>query len=271
MVACREHLHFPPELIAAILDCLQDDKKALSACSLVCHAWIVLARDHLFADLTINARRLHRMTTSIFNLTYAPFIRHLRINCPSVRHRSAFWHYAVPLITTLTFPRILSLSVTHLVACSFDKQLAFLRQFSLVASLTLDIVKLNRFADLVEILRCFPRLEHLNVKSLGLWESWDTPGGPQPLPLSHLPSTLSTLHLPYLDDGDDLLLMWLLSFPEPVLLRSLHIRAFFLSQGGCDRINNLLPSLGPSLEVFQCGTSYTTGTFVSCIRSRKQC
>lgn len=47
------HRGWPPELSDLLIDQLQDSKRALANCSLVCHAWVNRSRYHLFKEVNV--------------------------------------------------------------------------------------------------------------------------------------------------------------------------------------------------------------------------
>jgi hypothetical protein len=82
MSACE---NLPQELIAAIADNIRDDKTALKAFSLVCRAWSNAAREHLFANLTIDKPNIGRMRNANFTSTYTPSSAISAYSSPAVR------------------------------------------------------------------------------------------------------------------------------------------------------------------------------------------
>ena len=70
----------PVELILTVFEYLQDDLGSLSSCSLVCHEWVHLARQYLFAvtNTTLPPSpkgKPHRLPQSIISIIYGTSIR----------------------------------------------------------------------------------------------------------------------------------------------------------------------------------------------------
>jgi hypothetical protein len=258
-MSARKNL--PQELIAAIVDNIQDDKLSLRAFSLVCKAWTNPARDHLFASLNISdlRGRLDRIKAANITSTYTPFLRDLslasRVDC----HK--FWHEVIPFLADFKTPRLRSLTLDNFAwhALSPDERSAFLCRFDSIISLQLGLYKHNTPADIPTIICSFPHLRELLL--LPSLYQFALPGPPPLSPEFRLPERLSTLRVLYVYLDYRWVLEWLSSVPEQLSIHTLHISMRWLLQQDLDAINVFLKVLGPSLEVFGCDSD---GTFIPC-------
>jgi hypothetical protein len=256
MSACK---NLPQELIAAIVDNIQDDKKSLRVVSLVCKAWTNPARKHLFRSLTIsNIDGLEKIKAANMTWTYTPFLRDLRIKG---LYSHKFWHEVILFLADFRTPCLRSLSLINFPwhSLSPDDRSAYLSRFQSIVSLQLNLLEHNTSNDVPTIICSFPHL-----RKLLLLPSLRTVAPPEPSPLSpnlRLPERLSSLRV--LCDYSDyrLVLEWLASVPERLSIHTLHISMRWLGRQGLDTINAFLKALGPSLEVFGCNSN---GVFIPC-------
>jgi hypothetical protein len=246
MSACED---LPQELIVAIADNIQDDKKSLRAFSLVCKAWTNPARDHLFASWTIRDfyDRLEKIKTANIASTYTPYLRHLHLMV--IDNRPKFWREVIPFLADFRTPRLQSLSLCSLTwhDLSSNEQSALLRRFESILSLQLSLYRENPPHDIATIICSFPRLRNLT-----LMPSWRECALPGLLPLSpelRLPERLSTLHV-YQDSR--LILECLCSIPEQLSIRTFRVLTRLTRPQDFDAVNMFLKALGPSLEAFGC-------------------
>jgi hypothetical protein len=240
--------NLPQELIMAIVDNIQDDKKSLRAFSLVCKAWTNPARDHLFASLNISHVRFEEIKAANIASTYAPYLRHLYLSSRGYCHK--FWHEVIPFLADFSTPRLQTLTLSDFPwhSLSPDERSAFLRQFQSIVSLRLSLYEQDTSNDIATIICSFPQL-----RKLLLLPSFHTCAlsGPSPLsPELRFPERLLTLRVLYFHQDYRLFLEWLRSIPEQLSIHTLHLYLRHLSPQDFDTINLFLKALGPSLQVF---------------------
>ena len=61
MTEVHPHLPFPPEIVDQVIDHLNDDPKALAACSLVSRAWVQRSYYHRFEKLAVSSASSRRI------------------------------------------------------------------------------------------------------------------------------------------------------------------------------------------------------------------
>jgi hypothetical protein len=228
-------VQLPPELIDAILDHLHDDKRALSACSLVHTTWTHTARYHLFADVRIDVGRMNGLRLLQPGSAAIPYIRHLRI---MVNVGRPFWNETLPSLAG--FERIQSVSIACL-PWGFMKpraRSAFLNHFATATRLCL--YKTNTtLTSLAHMITAFSRLDTLVINQIY----------PSRLVVLQSPppeSTPRNLHALELCNCDaHVLLSWLGS--SGISLRSVSLRRI-----SANDIQPFLDAIGPSLEEFWC-------------------
>jgi hypothetical protein len=238
--------HVPQELLDNIFDYLQQDKRSLKKCSLVCRAWLYPARRQLFPDATFNSRQIaisfHRKSRSAI----ARFIRRLTIvNCPT-----EFWNDTFPSLDG--FQDVTSISLTHLPWREMlpRVQLTFLNQFAAINRLHLQRVDTVAFSHLAEIICSMRCLETLVLGFL-VWRKSDV----APVDL-FLPQRFRALELQSSEIVE--VLQWLSSFDERLTLRAVCLQD--VNWDHCQTINTFLRVLGSSLETFRfhlSGISFT--------------
>lgn len=117
-------MSLPPELVIMVLHHLRDDKTALARCSLVCHAWVGHAYQHIFRVLTIHkpAAGLGKAVTNLLlYLRSAPhlgsYVHELTLAANELAPRSHRTLYVPDLFALLTYLnrlRVLEISHAHL-------------------------------------------------------------------------------------------------------------------------------------------------------------
>ena len=166
---------FPAELGLMALGHLRDDSESLSACTLVCHEWVPLARHYLFAALDAElppppSQDLIRLPQSIAELASGisargPYLNELRIHTPlrkksepGVLQHSIIFHL-VKNLPKLQALRLQDISIVH-------------NEFNEVPSgLSIDTLELSFGERLVErpvastitVLKLFSNIKNLSV------------------------------------------------------------------------------------------------------------
>ncbi|KAL1745848.1 hypothetical protein HDZ31DRAFT_35456 [Schizophyllum fasciatum] len=162
----RSHDHcLPVELQLCILECLQDDKRTMANCSLVCRAWVLPTRRALFGTVTLLC---HDRTTFMDLLgqphaTFAPHVKSLKITGDSTLAGSANFRGMVAALSAMFAIRTLQLA--HIDLSDLDDCALPLLHDSCanVDTLKLDYVRLSSPATLAGLLAGFSRLRHLRL------------------------------------------------------------------------------------------------------------
>jgi hypothetical protein len=218
--------------------------------SLVCKAWTNPARDHLFASLAIFDDNLEEIKAANIISTYSPFLRDLSLACFN-NHRK-FWQDVILFLADSRTPRLRSLALVYLTwqSLSPNQRSAFLRRFESIVSLELRLCKQDTLNDIPTIICSFPHLRQIILGSS--LHRCALPGRSPSSPELRLPERLSTLRVRYVCQDYRLVLEWLCSIPERLLIHTLHLSMSWLAPQDLDTVNMFLKALGPSLEVFGC-------------------
>lgn len=157
----------PHELTDHIIDFLYADRRALSACSLVCHAWLAPARYHRFSHTTVRGRVEPFMELLAFSPGFAPYVRTFELD-------GARWptrrHYATAEIISV-LDRLPALR-HFILATPFvgEDDIAALQRntsFSRLRGLTIRNCTFTCGRDVVRLLSN-PILEHVGLEYLAL-------------------------------------------------------------------------------------------------------
>jgi len=228
----------PPELVEQIFDFLQQDKRALKACSLVCRAWLSPAYRRLFYETRLYSPRLTAAYGSPSKSTAAPFIRRLQI----ADYKEFFWNKTFPSLEGFDAVTSLYLETelpwAHIIPEIRSK---IFDRFSTVTRLQIQKVVVTEFSELAELICSFRCLETL---LLGATE-WTTSNNASPS--LRLPQNLRALEL----DRSDLteILEWFCSFGQDLTLSEVCLLGPW--ERHCQLINTFLRVLGPCLESFR--------------------
>jgi len=232
----------PLELIEAIFDSLQQDKRALMVCSLVCKAWLHPSYRRLFNDARLNWDQL-RSAFGNYLLDprpvsiAAPFIRRLHIRCDSTDQ----WNFDFLLYGGFHSITSLSLNTFRLDKIYPAMQRTIVDRFKTITRLHLQKVVTSSFSKLARLICAFRCLENL-ILGKTVWYKSNKPSRSL-----RLPPRLHALEF----DGDKFtgILEWLGSFGQALTLRNVS----FLKpcEDHYQVINTFLRVLGPSLESFR--------------------
>lgn len=158
----------PPELILMIIDNLEDDKKAISACSLVSRDWLDIARTALFRKLRFNAEAIafdEKLISFIqffgSTLHTARYVDSLSITTPATEERNfkpgrfttAHLKAIVPI-----FPNLRALSLTRI-----DWRATEPHQMDKIQTLRLTTVSSQDCEHWLNLVWTFPNLRQLII------------------------------------------------------------------------------------------------------------
>ena len=157
----------PLELQLRILESLQDDKRAMATCGLVCRTWVSPTRHALFEKITL----LYHDRATFMDLLLSPhatFANHaesLSIVGDSTLTGSAKFHYVLAALSALS--AIHTLHLAHVDVSTLDDASLSLFHFSFVHidTLKLDYVRLASPATLARFLAGFAGLRHLRLSA----------------------------------------------------------------------------------------------------------
>ncbi|KAH9935261.1 hypothetical protein B0H21DRAFT_759278 [Amylocystis lapponica] len=275
--------YIPAELRDYIIDQLHADRCALKACSLTCHAWLPRARYHLFQSIALDPRRccndFQRLIRSA--PVVATYVRHveLRGNTGSPK----WWagdtqlpHLAWPTLGHTTPPRRHGDSDVPEIVNSLERMLpcdapplrkvtslclsaipigapitrALVLRFQNISVLSLDGCKALAFADFVDLLHAFSRVDTLRI----LAAQW-LPRTSASLEVRHQ----SFPRLKRLEMSRKIDVAPLISW---MLAQSVHSEIVSLScsvsgEKSAFAIRNLLHAIGPTLEHLEIGFQET--------------
>lgn len=180
---------FPLELFRLIIDALQNDRRALASCSLVCRAWLPFCRDHFNPHLMVqpeNASRFKDLLASP-HISVKTSVRHLTLQ----KQQNVVDH--VFLVNSPTnsptsekpspqFPRpqlqlsdILSQAtlLPYITKLTFQKgygegsaMASHLREFLYLEDLEIRSFEFVSFADLTAVLSAQPNLRRLSLTDI---------------------------------------------------------------------------------------------------------
>ena len=231
-------------MILAIIDHLHDDKPSLKACSLVCKAWSHPARVHLISELTVSPSDY--VNSPLLLLATFPFARDLRIDGPG--------NLSIILPLLVGNNRLRSLHLTRLRVDRFSDP--SLLNLSGVVTLRLWSIFFPDVSSLAQLVCAFPRLQTLHLSCI----AWDRIGLPPPTGFCLSPNLLA---LELKETAIDSIIMWLLSLPVRLTLRSVTLGLRHIRDEAVFR--QFISALGnsDSLEFFSFPALFDHGTLSS--------
>ena len=185
----------PFELSDYIIDFLYADPSALSACALACRSWAPAARFHLFRSVTLQNRNFTTPFQRLLNTSpdLGWYVRELIVAkfvdaVPSAPppSPSSVLQECTPTAVERALPHIFAgipalrtLSLSHVdMKCIPD--LKGFRHPS-VSALSLSYCQFSQFADIVDLVACFPNLAELSLAGL-TWREESRVCYPAPIP-----------------------------------------------------------------------------------------
>ncbi|KAI4523751.1 hypothetical protein K525DRAFT_195668 [Schizophyllum commune Loenen D] len=155
----------PLELQLCILESLQDDKRAMAMCGLVCRTWVSPTRRALFEKITLlyHDRATFMDLLSSPHAAFADHVEALSIVGDSTLTGSAKFHDVLAALSALS--AIHTLQLAHIdVSTLDDASLSlFHSSFVHIDTLKLDYVRLASPATLARFLAGFAGLRHLRL------------------------------------------------------------------------------------------------------------
>ncbi|KAI0351513.1 hypothetical protein OH77DRAFT_1513787 [Trametes cingulata] len=234
----------PQELADQVIDHLWNDRCALSACSLACHAWLPSARTHLFRDQRLtgakDCARFEELLESSPDI--ARYVRKLAIHEPMSTAYAQNWINRVPsLVAKLDRLTTLELIGLHYVSL-YKTAPETLAALSRLTALVFADVYFDSFMDVHALLSaacnvrdlCFYRVLWLNP-SCSTYGSV-APKAPPPLRRLVIDSWASS----------EMLQEWLLPSAESLDIQTLMVR--WRERDCIDVLNRLFRACGPALE-----------------------
>lgn len=179
----------PYELSDYIIDFLHADPSALSACALTCRSWAPAARFHLFRSVTLPNRNF---TTPFQRLLHTSpdlgwYVRELTVAkfvdsstpaiLPALQEPTALERALPHIFAGIPALRTLSLSHVDMKCIPNLKGL----QHPSVSALSMSYCQFNQFADIVDLVACFPNLAELSIAGL-TWKDETRICYPAPIP-----------------------------------------------------------------------------------------
>jgi hypothetical protein len=232
----------PPELIDAIIDAGNDDKRFLKTCGLVCRAWVPASRRRLFESVT-----LHNRNTGDFDLlmqselvTIPRHVRHLCLLPPSYQYVLG----NASLLSQLAFVKSLLLSFinTKRRIGSLEHGIGY---FRFLAQLSISHCHFDTFNDLANVLLSCATLEDLELVET----SW--PPTSESVPVAGSLPSLRRLTIWFVCAPEEIT-AWLLSLQPVPALHSFIFRYDDWTENPAylpdTLLNTLLKTLGPSLQ-----------------------
>ncbi|KAI0374633.1 hypothetical protein BV20DRAFT_1117910 [Pilatotrama ljubarskyi] len=234
----------PQELVDQAIDHLWNDRCALSACSLACHAWLPSARTHLFREQRLtgakDCARFEALLESAPDV--ARYVRKLAIHDPTSTAYAQNWINRVPSLVAklhrLTTLELIGLHYVSLQKTSPETLAALSRLTALVFAdvyfdSSMDVHALLSAACNVRDL-CFYRVLWLNP-SCSTYGSV-APQSPPPLRRLVIDSWASS----------EMLREWLLPSAESLDVQTLMVR--WRERDCIDVLNRLFRACGPALQ-----------------------
>lgn len=151
----------PGEMIDRVIDHLHDDKRSLSACSLVCTLWQPASRFHLFRHVKLSDA-FSETSESLFGLV-SRFLTDVKHLCFNVEHLHISYEHETltyPLLDNILrhMPRVHSLAFTGILWRVKHSSLNPLASYPLIKSLTFETVHFTSSGDIGTSIECFPLL-----------------------------------------------------------------------------------------------------------------
>lgn len=183
----HSHLPFPPELVDHVIDHLEDDPKALAACSLVSRAWVQRSYHHRFEKLAVSSASSRRIVAFGKN-NILPYIRMMMIIGDWNSKFKAEMPQALAILRAHSAPPTLILESANLTTDASRSITASL-PISAVETLRLSKCDVHKSTMVLDILSALPRLNRLILHHVKMGQA----GGPAP----PNPPSQNTLREPY--------------------------------------------------------------------------
>ncbi|OBZ67510.1 hypothetical protein A0H81_12544 [Grifola frondosa] len=222
----------PPEVTDCIIDALHD-RQTLCSCALTCRNWLPASRYNLFYRITINKRP-----------NYDALLW---------EDKERPWVHVIPHVFSIHLRNVRFLTIGDFIWDTFRLPPSFYTlgtHFTSVSTLELCSGRFSTFSEFRRLICAFPQLSRLFVQDTEWSRSPRTP-----LPSTHHAFTMDRPRLELLwfdsaaEGGVITLLDWLLRTPSAQSISDLQL----WTQGRSEFVacENILESLGPSLEHFQ--------------------
>lgn len=183
----HSHPPFPPELVDHVIDHLEDDPKALAACSLVSRAWVQRSYHHRFEKLAVSSASSRRIVAFGKN-NILPYIRMMMIIGDWNSKFKAEMPQALAILRAHSAPPTLILESANLTTDASRSITASL-PISAVETLRLSKCSVHKSTMVLDILSALPRLNRLILHHVKMGQA----GGPAP----PNPPSQNTLREPY--------------------------------------------------------------------------
>jgi hypothetical protein len=235
---------FPNELVDRIIDHLHFDISALRRGSLVCKTWLPRCRYHLFERITIEEEAvLQGLLDLDAFFPIAPYIQSLvlvwsRVGGPRAFVGSRWCMKNFSALRSLTHMHFDSRKIPQDQLPPFVESFADLK----VTELVFEHAYFATFDQLAQIITSCPSLQRISLRDHTVL--WAVEAGS--VPVRRLPSrSLEKLYLWSRCPMIIGLMTWMLSDPEPVHLRRLHLD--YMGIASIPYVANFIQALGPAL------------------------
>ncbi|KAH9948907.1 hypothetical protein B0H21DRAFT_207870 [Amylocystis lapponica] len=183
----------PPELCDLTIDFLQDDHRALKACSLASRSWLPRTRLYLFHSAVIATEQRYLEFESILEASpeIASCVRKLMFRLPTIFSSKDHWlhHELFRILKTLDKVEELAISAWRAPELSEDMKQDLSTVFPNITVLHFSVVEPPLKDDLLWILRACPKLHVLEFQGCQRQHAWPERPSRDTL-LSETPSTL---------------------------------------------------------------------------------
>ncbi|KAJ6476287.1 hypothetical protein C8R45DRAFT_375699 [Mycena sanguinolenta] len=164
-------IELPPELIDSILDFLAGDYRALKACSLLCRAWALRSRRHLFKTCTVSSKNVLAFCHALVSgSTFDPEqIRKICAANHDWNQPDPYLNKAVAALRHLTGVRMLELALANVAHRATDAffRTGFVISFPHVTHLAIACRFPSHPPPLIETICLFPALQELGIHLSG--------------------------------------------------------------------------------------------------------
>ncbi|KIP02255.1 hypothetical protein PHLGIDRAFT_130845 [Phlebiopsis gigantea 11061_1 CR5-6] len=217
----------PVELCYLVIDFVaiaQSEREAtLAACALVCHAWLSVARPHIFHSVALRSfREYDRFFESLRSGSrIADHVRVLHFKIRSMSLGTGDHNRTLPVSLFAQLPALESISYySSLTAQTLQlrAELSRLPRVPSVTNFSIHICVFRKFSDMVLLLSAFPNLKKLRLFEV-IFVEHDTPHFKN-MPVSSLP--LRSLHLESLKEARPVF-AWLVSTNSMYCLRNVSV------------------------------------------------
>ncbi|KAF7368976.1 hypothetical protein MVEN_00224000 [Mycena venus] len=165
-------IELPAELIDAILDHLARDFTSLKACSLVCRAWVVRSRSHLFETCSLAPNNIIGFCSLLHSCTFLHHIHSLDL-FREVPHQNDHWFSDIDSLCRLTGIRVLQMTAKFVDASTLEQTFfstKFLTAFPNVTHLVFSGLAHNalrqQLVPLLDMICQFPALQDLHIRRI---------------------------------------------------------------------------------------------------------